>query len=111
MQTTFSVQKTYWQEEDLRSFKTHRVKLGNFGHRVNSDRHMQTVEILMRRLLMSRLIRICTVCLVNLFFIPIIKIQNKQGFFPNLADLPKLPDFTLQTECMFIVCMFTVEAY
>ena len=30
-----------------------RLKLGNFGHRLNSDIHMQTVEILMRRLLMS----------------------------------------------------------
>ena len=53
---------------------THRVKSGNFGHQVNSDIHKQTVEIQMRRLLLSRLIRIFTVCLVNLFFIPIIKI-------------------------------------
>ena len=48
-----------------------RVKSGKFGHQVNSDTHLQTVEIQMRRLLMSRLIRIFTVCLVNLFFIPI----------------------------------------
>ena len=47
------------------------VKSGIFGHQVNSDTHLQTVEIQMRRLLMSRLIRIFTVCLVNLFFIPI----------------------------------------
>ena len=46
---------------------TIRVKVGSFGHQVNSDIHLQTVEILMRRLLMSRLIRIFTVCLVNLF--------------------------------------------
>ena len=52
----------------------YRVKSGNFGHQVNSNIHLQTVEIQMRRLLMSRLIRIFTVCLVNLFFIPIIKI-------------------------------------
>ena len=45
-----------------------RVKSGNFGHPVNSDIHLQTVEIQMRRLLMSRLIRIFTVCLVNLLF-------------------------------------------
>ena len=40
----------------------YRVKTGNFGHQVNSDIHLQTVKILMRRLLMSRLIRIFTVC-------------------------------------------------
>ena len=57
-----------------------RVKSGNFGHQVNSDIHFQTVEI--------RLIRIFTVCLVNLvFFIPIIKIGNKQGCCPNLPDV------------------------
>ena len=44
------------------------VKSGNFGHQVNSDISLQTVEIQMRRLLMSRLIRIFTVCLVYLFF-------------------------------------------
>ena len=52
----------------------YRVKLGKFGHQVNSDIHLLTVEIQMKRLLMSRLIRIFTVCLVNLLFIPIIKI-------------------------------------
>ena len=51
-----------------------RVKSGNFGHQVNSHIHLQIVVIQMRRLLMSRLIRIFTVCLVNLFFIPVIKI-------------------------------------
>ena len=51
-----------------------RVESGNLGHQVNLDIHLQTVEIQMRRLLMSRLIRISTVCLVNLSFIPIIKI-------------------------------------
>ena len=45
-----------------------RVKSGNFGHQVNSDICFQTVEIQMRRLLTSRLIRIFTVCLVNSFF-------------------------------------------
>ena len=39
-----------------------RVKSGNFGHQLNLDMYWQTVEILMRRLLMSRLIRIFTVC-------------------------------------------------
>ena len=39
-----------------------RVKSGNFGHKVNLDTHLQTVEIQMRRLLMSCLIRIFTVC-------------------------------------------------
>ena len=37
-----------------------RVKSGNFGHQVNSDIHLQTVEVQMRRL-----IRIFTVCLVS----------------------------------------------
>ena len=46
-----------------------RVRSGIFGHQVNSDIHFQTVEILMRRLLMSRLIRMFTVCLVNLVFL------------------------------------------
>ena len=54
--------------------KHDRVKSGNFGHQVNLDIRLQTVEIQMRGLLMSRLIRIFTVCLVNLFFIPVIKI-------------------------------------
>ena len=45
----------------------------------------------MRRLLMSRLIRIFTVCLVNLFFIQITELWNKQGGCPNI------PDFTLYT--------------
>ena len=73
----------------------YRVKSGNLGHRVNSDIHLQTVEIQMRRLLMSRLIRIFTVCLVNLVFIPFIRIWNKPGRCPNLDDCPNLSDFTL----------------
>ena len=52
----------------------YRVKSGNFGHQVNSDIHLQTLEIQMRRLLMSRLIRIFIVCIDNWFFIPIVKI-------------------------------------
>ena len=44
------------------------IKLGNFGHQVNPDIHLQIVKIQMKRLLMSRLIRIFTVCLV--IFIP-----------------------------------------
>ena len=43
--------------------------LGIFGQQVNSDIHLQTVEIQM-----SRLIKIFTVCLFNIYFIPIIKI-------------------------------------
>ena len=49
----------------------------------------------MRQLLMSRLIRTFTVCLVNLFFVPIIELINKQGGCPNLAVCPNIPDFTL----------------
>ena len=42
------------------------VKSGNFGHQVNSDLHLQTVEIQMRWLLMSSLIRIFTFhCLLS----------------------------------------------
>ena len=44
---------------------------------------------------MSRLIRVFTVCLVILFFIPIIELCNKQGDCPNLAVCPNVPDFTL----------------
>ena len=44
-----------------------RVKSDDFEHQVNSDIRLQTVDIQMRRLLMSRLIRIFTVYLVNLF--------------------------------------------
>ena len=47
--------------------KQSRVKSGKFGHQVNSDTLLQTVEIQMRRLLMSRLIRVFIVCLVGLF--------------------------------------------
>ena len=43
-----------------------RVKSGKFGHAVNPDIHLQTVEIQMR--LMTSLIRIFTVCLVNIYF-------------------------------------------
>ena len=52
----------------------YRVKSGKFRHQVNSDTHLQTVEIQMRWLLMSRLISIFTVCLVNLFFISIFEL-------------------------------------
>ena len=46
------------------------VKSGNFGHQVNSDTRLQTVEIQM-----SRLIRNFTVCLVNLYLIPTIELH------------------------------------
>ena len=45
---------------------SNRVMSGKFRHQVNSDTHLQIVEIQMRWLL-----KIFTVCLVNLFFIPI----------------------------------------
>ena len=60
--------------QNFNFFWSVRVKLGNFGHKVNWDIHLQTVEIQMRWLLMSLLIRIFTVCLFNLFFITILKI-------------------------------------
>ena len=55
---------------------------------------LQTVEIHMKRLLRS-----FTVCLVNLMFIQIIKICNKHGRCPNLAERPNLPVFTLPLSC------------
>ena len=59
---------------DLEKIFSSRVKSGKFGHQVNSDTRLQTVGIQMRRLLKSRLSRIFTVCLVILFFIPIIEL-------------------------------------
>ena len=47
------------------------------GHQVNSDIHLQTVEIQMRRLLMSRLIRIFAVCLVYFFVLKLLKYETK----------------------------------
>ena len=55
-------------------------KKGNFRYQVNSHIHLQTVEIQMRRLLMSRLISIFTICLVNLFFIPIQSTLDTSNF-------------------------------
>ena len=90
------------QEPDMRVLTVtqvkYRVKSGNFGKQVNSDTHLQTVEIRMRRLIKSRLIRIFTVCIVDLSFIPIIQKLKKQGRCPNLADCPNIPDFTLTYE-------------
>ena len=45
----------------------------------------------MRRLLMSRLIRIFTLSLVDLFAIPKNQIRYKLGRCSNLADRPILP--------------------
>ena len=72
-----------------------RVKSGKFGHQVNSETYLQTVEIQMRRLLMSRLIRIFTVCWVNLVFISITELWYKLGGCPNLAVRPNIAEFTL----------------
>ena len=63
---------------------SYRVNSGKFGHQVNSDTYLQTVEIQMS----------CSLCLVNLFFIPIIEVWNKQDRCPNLAVCPNIPDFT-----------------
>ena len=83
-------------------FHCNRVKSGKLGHQVNSDKYLQTLEIQMRRLLMSRLIRIFTVCFVNLIFISITELWNKQGGYPNLAVCPNIPDFTL-TEAVLVL--------
>ena len=60
-----------------------RVKSVNFRCQVNLDIYLQTVEILMRRLL----IRIFTVCLVNYFFRPIINSMKQTRRCPNLPDV------------------------
>ena len=71
----------------------------------------------MRRLLMSRLIRIFTVCLFNLFFIPIIELWNKQGGCPNSAVCPNIPDFTLELaypaglEVLFLIWSLNLHPY
>ena len=77
-----------------------RVKSGKFGHQVNSDTHLQPVGIQMRRLLMSRLIRIFNICLVLLFFVPLTELLNEQGGCPKLAVCPNIPDFTLLSRYM-----------
>ena len=51
----------------LYGYAINKVKSGDFGHQVNSDIDLQTVENQIRRLLMGRLIRIYTVCLFTLF--------------------------------------------
>ena len=75
--------------------KTIRVKSGNFEHQVNSDKHLQTLEIQMRQLLMSCLIRIFTVCLVNLFFYSNNQHIKQTRSLSEFTWCLKLPDFTL----------------
>ena len=66
-----------------------RVKSGKFGHTIaNTGSPDETAPY-------EPLTRIFTVCLVNLFFIPIIELWNKQGGCPNLAVSRNIPDFTL----------------
>ena len=60
----------------------------------------------MRPLLMSRLIKIFTVFSVNLFFIPITELLNKQGGCPNLAVCLNIPDFTLHLYEIFILKLY-----
>ena len=53
---------------------TGRVKSCNFGHQVISDIYLQTVEIQMRRLLLSRLI----VCLVDYFLFQLLRYETNK---------------------------------
>ena len=69
------------------------AKSGKFGHQVTLDTHLQTVEIQMRRLFMSRLIRIFTVCLVNYFYSN--NWTMKQSGCPNIAVCPNISDFSV----------------
>ena len=48
---------------------TSRVKSGTFWDQVNSDLHLQTVEIQLRQLLISSRIRIFTVCFITVFYV------------------------------------------
>ena len=87
---------TYWQKNIECKLK-YRVKSGNFGHQANSDICLQTVKILMRRLIRNSGNPDETApyepshqdfhCLLQYFFIPIILIGNKQGRCPNLPDV------------------------
>ena len=56
----------------------YRVKSAKFGHQVNSDTHLQTVNIQMRRLVMSRLIRIFTVCLLIYILFQYLKYETNK---------------------------------
>ena len=86
-------------------FKVIMVKSGTFGHHVNLEIHLQTLEIQMRWVLMRRLIRVFTICFVNLFFIPIIKIHmyeaNKVAVQIKLTVRMYL---TLPYDIMFYLC-------
>ena len=64
---------------------------------------------------MSPLIKIFTVYLVNLFFIPIFEIRNKQGHCPNLAICLNIPDFTLLSArfecCVKVISIKNVQSF
>ena len=86
----------YWIDSLKNRLSNTWVNSLNFGHKVNSDTHLQTVEIQIRWLLMSRLIRIFNVCLVDYF------VFNSNNYNMNQTRLlsefnccPKLPDFSL----------------
>ena len=70
-----------------------RVKSGKYGHQVNSDTHLQTVNP--DETAPYEPSHQDFHCLVNLFFIPIFEIWNKQGHCLSLAVCPNIPDFTL----------------
>ena len=73
-----------------------RVKSGNFGHQVNSETHLQTVQIQIGRHLMSCFIRIFTVCLlVNLFLFSNNSDIKQTSSLSEFTWCPKLPDITL----------------
>ena len=94
----------YWKMKKRQLILPYRVKAWYFGHQVNSDTHLQTVEIQMRRLLMSRLIRIFTVSLVDYFFIRLIIIRIKQGSCPNLPDVRSYP---IGHSCLWNISSFS----
>ena len=71
------------------------VKSGNFGHRIHSDIHLQTVEIQMKWVIEAVSSGFSLFAYLILFYIPIIKMWNKLSHCPNLADRPNLTDFTL----------------
>ena len=61
------------------------IKSGNFGQRVNSAIHLQTVEIQIRRLLMSRLIIVGGASVVVSLFIVAPIVCGCSVFYPCFA--------------------------
>ena len=93
-----------------RNIRRCRVKSGNLWHQVNSDIHLQTVEIQMRYH-----IRIFTVFLVNLFFHSLlhINLKKKYSLFVLVVRFhwPRVViycsgNLAMKFVCCFVCCCF-----